>query len=267
MVQEIRKLEVFSYFFRSNDMNAAITLERVTFQHSPDARLVDISVTIPDAAVTAVVGLSGSGKSTLLQLINGMVRPHSGSVSLFGKPIDYERLPHLRRRIGYMAQGPGLFPHLTVEKNIALASRIRKEDPSDERINHLMTRMGLALSYRKRHPYQLSGGEQQRAAICMALYTRPSVLLMDESLGALDVITRTEIQLQLAQLQKAEQCTMIFITHDMQEALRLGDRLLVMHEGHVEAFGTTHEVQSSKSELVQKLFAYSLLTPLPSARS
>lgn len=239
-------------------MNAAITLERVTFHHRPETLAIDINLTIPEAEVTAVVGLSGSGKSTLLQLINGMIRPQRGRVSVFGEPIDYNRLQPLRRRIGYMTQGPGLFPHLTIEKNIALASRIRNEDPSDERIDHLMTRMGLATSYRRRHPHQLSGGEQQRAAICMALYTRPEVLLMDESLGALDVITRADIQQQLAELQKAERCTIVLITHDMHEAMRMGNRLLVLHKGRVEAYGTTQEVQLSKSELVQKLFAYAI---------
>ena len=238
-------------------MRYAISLDDLVFQYNAGSRPLQFNLAFPEGMITAVVGVSGSGKSTLLQLINGMVRPDRGRVSVAGEPIDYARLQALRRNIGYMAQGPGLFPHLTIEKNIALASRIRGEVVEQERITQLMEGVGLPASYRQRHPYQLSGGEQQRAAICMALYNRPPILLMDESLGSLDAITRAEIQEQLATLQQRERCTMVLVTHDLYEALRLGDFLLVLHQGRVEAFGTPQEVKSSPSELVQKLFAYS----------
>jgi osmoprotectant transport system ATP-binding protein len=185
------------------------------------------------------------------------VRPNSGTVMVLGSPIDYTRLAALRRTVGYMVQGAGLFPHLTIERNIGLASRIRSEVPSNERIDELMARMGLPLEYRLRYPHELSGGEQQRASICMSLYARPAIVLMDESLGSLDAITRVEIQTQLRQLQQHEQCTMVLVTHDMQEALRMGQQLLVLNQGLVEAFGSASDVRKSESKLVQKLFAYS----------
>ncbi|HTF17039.1 MAG TPA: ATP-binding cassette domain-containing protein [Chryseolinea sp.] len=237
-------------------MSHAILFEDVVFRYHPQSQPLRLNVALADGQVTAVVGLSGSGKSTLLQLINGMVRPEKGSVSVLGHPIDYTRLQDLRRKVGYMVQGAGLFPHLTIEKNIGIASRIMHEPVSEERINDLMEQMGLPRSYRQRHPYQLSGGEQQRAAICMALYARPPVLLMDESLSSLDAITRVEVQGQLLALQEHEHCTVVLVTHDMQEALRLGDQLLVLNDGSVQAFGSLQEVRSSPNEHVQKLFAY-----------
>jgi osmoprotectant transport system ATP-binding protein len=125
-----------------------------------------------------------------------------------------------------------------------------------------MARMQLPPEFRQRYPYQLSGGEQQRAAICMALYGKPPILLMDESLGSLDSITRVEIQDQLLALQAEEKYTTVMVTHDLQEALRFGDYLLVLNKGSVEAQGTPQEVQSSSSELVQKLFAYAAGSPI-----
>jgi osmoprotectant transport system ATP-binding protein len=239
-------------------MSHPIVLENVVFQHPGNERPLRLNVAFQQGQITAVVGPSGSGKSSLLQLINGLVRPNSGTVVVSGRPIDYTRLSALRRTIGYMVQGAGLFPHLSIERNIGLASRIRSEALSSDRIDELMTRMGLPLDYRLRYPHELSGGEQQRAAICMSLYARPAIVLMDESLGSLDAITRVEIQTQLRQLQRHEQCTMVLVTHDMQEALRMGQQLLVMNQGLVEAFGTAAEVRKSESNLVQKLFAYSI---------
>ncbi|MEJ1237954.1 ATP-binding cassette domain-containing protein [Chryseolinea sp. T2] len=238
-------------------MSSPIVFERVTFRHGAQSPSVDLDLSLPEGKVTTIVGPSGSGKSTMLQLINGLLRPNSGTVSVFGKPIDYQALQTLRRRIGYLVQGTSLFPHLTIEQNIALTARIRGEVTESKRIDELMSRMGLPLSYRQRHPRQLSGGEQQRAAICMVLYGSPSILLMDESLGSLDAITRIEIQQQLLTLQAEAHYTTVLITHDMTEALRLGDQLLVLSHGNVEAMGTAVEVQQSSSELVQKLFRYS----------
>ena len=236
-------------------MSQPISFEDVVFKYHPLSKPLQLNVAFAQGKVTAIVGLSGSGKSTLLQLINGLLRPDKGMIRVLGNPINYSRLQDLRRKIGYVAQGAGLFPHLTIEKNIGLASKIIGETLSNERVDELMDRMGLPHEYRQRHPYQLSGGEQQRAVICMALYARPPVVLMDESMGSLDAITRIEIQDQLLQLQDHEKCTIVLVTHDMQEALHLGDQLMVLNAGIVEAFGSPQDVQSSKSELIQKLFA------------
>ncbi|MGC3945495.1 MAG: ATP-binding cassette domain-containing protein [Chryseolinea sp.] len=243
-------------------MSSPIVFDRVKFRHSTPSLAVSLDLSLPEGQVTAIVGPSGSGKSTALQLINGLLRPDSGTVSVFGKPIDYQSLQTLRRRIGYLVQGTSLFPHLTIEQNIALTARIRGEAVESKRIDNLMGRMGLPLTYRQRHPHQLSGGEQQRAAICMVLYGSPSILLLDESLGSLDAITRIEIQQQLLELQAEARFTTVLITHDMTEALRLGNQLLVLSHGNVEAMGTATEVQHSRSELVQKLFRYAAVQHL-----
>jgi osmoprotectant transport system ATP-binding protein len=238
-------------------MSAAISFENVVYQHQPQSSPLRLHAQFPRDKVTAIVGPSGSGKSTLLQLINGLLRPESGTVGVLGNAIDYAHVQSLRRKIGYMIQSAALFPHLTIQQNIGLASRIKGENVSEERIDALMAKMALPRHFKQRHPYQLSGGEQQRAVICMALYGKPQILLMDESLGSLDAITRVEIQNQLLALHAEEKYTTVMVTHDLQEALRFGDFLLVLNKGSIEAHGTPSEVQSSPSLLVQKLFAYS----------
>src|SRR5260370_1875453 len=145
---------------------------------------------------TAVVGPSGSGKSTLLQLINGLVRPSSGTVHVHGKPIDYDRLPELRRQIGYAVQGTGLFPHLTVERNITLLARLGgwEAERISARAQELMERIGLPWTFATRYPHELSGGQQQRVGLCRSLKLRPPRFLLSEPFDALDPITHSRIQ-------------------------------------------------------------------------
>jgi osmoprotectant transport system ATP-binding protein len=221
-----------------------ITLENISKFYGDQQALLDIELTFTDDVTTAVVGPSGSGKSTLLQMINGLVRPNHGTVVVFGKPIDYQRLPELRLHIGYAVQGTGLFPHLTVEANITLLARLIKWDAEriKARTEELMELVNLPFSYVQRYPHELSGGEQQRVGLCRAMMLNPQVFLLDEPFGALDPITRNEIQREFLHLQRSEARTIILVTHDLREALKLAQRLVILDQGRLVQHGTCAEI-------------------------
>ncbi|MBI3014701.1 MAG: ATP-binding cassette domain-containing protein, partial [Candidatus Tectomicrobia bacterium] len=201
-------------------VGSQVFLEGVSKFYGGETALADIHLAFTDLVTTAVVGPSGSGKSTLLQLINGLIRPTRGKVSVFGNPIDYERLPQLRLRIGYAVQGTGLFPHLTVWENITLLARLARWEPERVRARgqDLMRLVDLPLSFERRYPYELSGGQQQRVGLCRAMILNPKIFLLDEPFGALDPMTRNEIHQEFLHLQKLEARTMILVTHDLREA-------------------------------------------------
>ena len=223
---------------------AQIALEKVSKVYGDEKALQDIDLTFTDDVTTAVVGPSGSGKSTLLQVINGLVRPSRGTVSVFREPIDYGRLPELRLRIGYAVQGTGLFPHLTVEENITLLARLAKWDVEQikARTEELMRLVNLPLSFAQRYPHELSGGQQQRVGLCRAMVLNPRIFLLDEPFGALDPITRNEIQREFLHLQQMEARTIVLVTHDLREALKLAQRLVVLDRGSLVQHGTRQEI-------------------------
>jgi len=223
---------------------AQIALEKVSKVYGDEKALQDIDLTFTDDVTTAVVGPSGSGKSTLLQVINGLVRPSGGTVSVFREPIDYGRLPELRLRIGYAVQGTGLFPHLTVEENITLLARLAKWDVEQikARTEELMRLVNLPLSFAQRYPHELSGGQQQRVGLCRAMVLNPRIFLLDEPFGALDPITRNEIQREFLHLQQMEARTIVLVTHDLREALKLAQRLVVLDRGSLVQHGTRQEI-------------------------
>jgi osmoprotectant transport system ATP-binding protein len=234
-----------------------ISFQGVSKAYDKEAALLDVTVAFVDGVTTAVVGPSGSGKSTLLQLINGLVRPSSGTVQVFGKPIDYDRLPQLRRQIGYAVQGTGLFPHLTVERNITLLARL--VGWSTERIRtraqELMERVGLPWTFATRYPHQLSGGQQQRVGLCRAMMLQPPLFLLDEPFGALDPVTRNDIQQEFLRLQQSEPRTIVLVTHDLPEALRLAQRLIVLDRGRIAQQGPGEEIVNAPAdELVRNFF-------------
>ncbi len=234
-----------------------IVLEHVTKSYGTAVVLDDVTLTFPDAVTTAVVGSSGSGKSTLLQTLNGLARPTSGSVVVFGSPIDYGHLPELRRRIGYAVQGTGLFPHMTVEQNITLLARLNGWDAKriDGRARDLMAKVGLPWEHAARYPHQLSGGQQQRVGLCRAMMLDPPVFLLDEPFGALDPVTRREIHREFLQLQAAEPRTMILVTHDLSEALKLAQHLVLIDRGKVLQQGPCKEVIAEPAnEFVRNFF-------------
>ena len=234
-----------------------IQLDDVTKSYGTETALRNVSVAFADSVTTAVVGSSGSGKSTLLQLINGLVRPSTGTVRVFGKPIDYDRLPELRRQIGYAVQGTGLFPHLTVERNITLLARLVgwSTERSRTRARELMERVGLPWTFATRYPHELSGGQQQRVGLCRAMMLQPPLFLLDEPFGALDPVTRNDIQQEFLRLQQSEPRTMVLVTHDLREALRLAQRLIVLERGRIAQHGPGEEIVNAPAdEFVRNFF-------------
>jgi osmoprotectant transport system ATP-binding protein len=242
---------------------AQITFENVSKFYGDEKALQDVFLTFTDLVTTAVVGPSGSGKSTLLQLINGLVTPSRGTVFVYGKPIDYQHLPELRLSIGYALQGTGLFPHLTIETNITLLARLARWSPEQigARTEELMRLVNLPLSYAHRYPHELSGGEQQRVGLCRAMVLRPHIFLLDEPFGALDPITRNEIHREFLHLQEAEARTIVLVTHDLREALKIAQRLVVLDRGRVVQHGTCTEIlQQPANAFVHNFFQSQLGT-------
>ncbi|WP_106477038.1 ATP-binding cassette domain-containing protein [Phytohalomonas tamaricis] len=204
-----------------------------------------INLELPDHAVTAIVGASGCGKSTLLNLINGLLCPDRGEVTVFGKPLDYDHLPAVRRRIGYAVQQIGLMPHLRVRDNVQLLATLEKWDQSrrQARIEKLFTLMDLDLALLERYPHQISGGQAQRVGLCRAMMLEPPLLLLDEAFSAVDPITRVEVHERFEYLQQEEKRAVVLVTHDMAEAIKLADHLVVMGPGRVLQAGSPDEIQ------------------------
>ena len=233
-----------------------IVLERVSKSYGDEPALREVSLAFEDDITTAVIGPSGSGKSTLLQLINGLVRPNGGSIRVFGRPMDYTRLPELRLQMGYAVQGTGLFPHMTVLENITLLARLKRWERSRllERAEQLMHLVNLPRDLARRYPHELSGGQQQRVGLCRAMMLNPPIFLLDEPFGALDPITRSEVHNEFLQLQKSEARTTVLVTHDMREALRLARQIVILDRGRVVQVGTPVDVRKRPAdEFVRKL--------------
>jgi osmoprotectant transport system ATP-binding protein len=213
----------------------AVTLHQVGKEYAGNPVIRDISVCFPEDSVTAIIGRSGSGKSTLLRMINGLVRPDRGSLEVLGEPIDYGALVALRRRIGYAVQGTGLFPHLTVSENISLSAKLEGWDAPRilARMARLRELVQLDTDLLDRYPFELSGGQQQRVGLARAMVLNPPLLLLDEPFAALDPLTRLDIHEQLQHLQHLEPRSILLVTHDMREALKLADRVLLLEGGRV----------------------------------
>lgn len=237
-----------------------INAEQLSVRIGDHTVLHDVSLSFPALQITAIIGRSGSGKSTLLRTINGLVTPTSGRVLLDGRDFRIAQAQAERLNMGYVVQGVGLFPHLTVEKNIAIASRlIPVLFETEARVRELLERVGLPSHYRSKYPRELSGGEQQRVGICRALFLDPPVLLMDEPFSALDPITRTELQQEVLRLQHARARTVVFITHDMREAQKLADHVAVLEGGTVIQTGPAAEViERPQHPVVRQLIEASL---------
>ena len=234
-----------------------IRLEHVTKSFGRYKALDDVSIVVEEGEFLTVIGRSGCGKTTMLRMINGLQKPDSGKVYAAGEDVGEADLIRLRRKIGYVIQNKGLFPHMTVEKNIIYVPVISGQ--KDKRQNRklaeeLIGLVGLEREMLDRYPEELSGGQQQRVGIARALASRPKLLLMDEPFGALDEITKRAMQNELLALQKKLGRTVVFITHDIREAMKLGDRVLVMEQGKIAQCDTPENVKKNPAdEFVKEL--------------
>ena len=230
-----------------------------TFDNGRTFAVRDLSLQVNTGETVVLLGSSGCGKTTTLKMINRLIEPTEGIVEVNGEDVMAQDPVDLRRRIGYVFQGIGLFPHMTIEENVELVPRLLGWDPKrrQERAEALLELVGLSpREYAARFPDELSGGEQQRVGVARALAADPDYLLMDEPFGALDALTRETLQQEMLTLKKRLNKTIIFVTHDIFEALLIGDRIVVLHQGHLEQFGTKEEVlHHPATEFVHDLFA------------
>ncbi|WP_051951501.1 ABC transporter ATP-binding protein [Actinacidiphila yeochonensis] len=211
-----------------------IEIDSITKRYADGTVAVDgLSLAVPDGSVTVLVGPSGCGKTTTLRMINRMVEPSSGRILLDGQDVLQQPVNTLRRSMGYVIQNAGLFPHRTIVDNIATVPRLLGWDRRRARARaaELMERVGLDTALAKRYPYQLSGGQQQRVGVARALAADPPVLLMDEPFSAVDPIVRKQLQAELLRIQEELGKTIVFVTHDIDEAIRLGDMVAVLRTG------------------------------------
>jgi osmoprotectant transport system ATP-binding protein len=238
---------------------AVVAFEHVTKRYpgSTDPAVDDLTFTVPAGEICVLVGPSGSGKTTTMKMINRLIEPTAGRITIDGQ--DVMRLPavELRRQIGYVIQQVGLFPHLTVAENIAVVPRLQrwKEQRIQERVDELCELVGLdPATFRSRYPSALSGGERQRVGVARAMAADPSVMLMDEPFGAVDPIRRDRLQNEFLRLQARLRKTIVFVTHDVDEAIKMADRICILQRGGVLAQYDTPEaiLANPASEFVER---------------
>lgn len=233
-----------------------ILFENVSKEYEKGKPVVsDVDLEIKDGEFFVFIGPSGSGKTTTLKMINRLIPLTSGFIRIDGKPISDYNLQELRWNIGYVLQQIALFPNMTVEENITIVPEMKKWSKDDmyNRVTELLDSVGLEPeAYRNRKTAELSGGEQQRIGVIRALAANPDIILMDEPFSALDPISKRNLQRDVAKLQKKLNKTVVFVTHDMQEALALGDRICLMNNGKIEQIGTPDEIRKQpKNDFVR----------------
>ncbi|HEV2010851.1 MAG TPA: ABC transporter ATP-binding protein [Candidatus Limnocylindria bacterium] len=213
---------------------ATLEFRDVTKRYTDQVAVAGLSLTVPAGKICVLVGPSGSGKTTSLKMVNRLIEPTSGAILIDGTDVLREDPVQLRRRIGYVIQQVGLFPHQTIEENVGTVPRLLgwPKDKIRTRSIELLALVGLdPKRYATRYPAQLSGGERQRAGVARALAAEPPVMLMDEPFGAVDPIVRERLQGELLRIQRDQGTTVLFVTHDVDEAIRLGDRIAIMRDG------------------------------------
>jgi osmoprotectant transport system ATP-binding protein len=222
-----------------------LKFENVTKMYKEGVKAVnDVSLHVKEGEFICFIGPSGCGKTTTMKMINRLIEPSEGSIYINGENVLDKDPVQLRREIGYVIQQIGLFPHMTIEENIALVPKLLKwpEDKRKERAAELLQLVDMDPSYLKRYPHELSGGQQQRIGVLRALAAEPPLILMDEPFGALDPITRDGLQEEFKKLQKTLGKTIVFVTHDMDEAIKLADRIVILRDGEVVQFGTPDDI-------------------------
>jgi osmoprotectant transport system ATP-binding protein len=238
--------------------SAAIRFRGVSFSRGNRPILHDLDLAVPQGETLALVGRSGAGKSTILKLINALLIHESGEVTVLGRATGDWNAFDLRRKIGYVLQEVGLFPHLTVAANIEIVPRLLGWDDRRiaSRVDELLDLVGLpAAEFGARHPQELSGGQRQRVGVARALAADPPILLMDEPFGALDPVTRSEMHVEFRRIQQQLQRTVVIVTHDMVEALALGTRVGIIADGRVAAIDVPGAIIRCTDARVRPLLA------------
>lgn len=226
-------------------MNNVIEFKKVKKLYNEKIVIENLNLSIEQGEFITVIGSSGCGKTTLLKMINGLSMATSGDVVVNGENLNNRNLIDLRRNIGYVIQGSVLFPHMTVEKNISYVLDLvnkKDKDKNKKRVCELLKLVCLDEDLLSRYPDELSGGQQQRVGIARALAASPEIVLMDEPFGAVDEITRKNLQNEIKNIHKKTGVTIVFVTHDISEALTLGTKVLVMNKGAVEQFDTPQNI-------------------------
>ena len=232
-------------------MGECIRFDRVSVRYGDIRALDDFSLSIEEGEFLTIIGRSGCGKTTALRLINGLRAPDDGAVYVYGQNVREADLIELRRGIGYAIQEVGLFPHMTVRENIAYVPSLTRSwsrAEKEKNVNQLLRIVGLDPAVAKRHPGELSGGQRQRVGIARAIAARPKILLMDEPFGAVDEITRRSLQEEILRLQRELSLTVVFVTHDINEAERLGTRMLIMDAGKIVQIDRPEEIRRAPAD-------------------
>ncbi len=234
----------------------AIEYKNICMSYNGKKIIENFNLEIEKGEFVTIIGSSGCGKTTILKMVNKLIVPTSGNIIVCGECTNSRDIIELRRSIGYAIQGSVLFPHLTVEKNIAYVPNLISKDKNmtERAVKKWMKIVGLDESLRKNYPDQLSGGQQQRVGIARALAGEPEIVLMDEPFGAVDEITRATLQDEIIRIHKETGVTIMFVTHDINEALKLGTKVLVMNNGKIQQYGTPSEIRDNPAnEFVKAL--------------
>lgn len=237
-------------------MTKVVELKNIYKKYGNKVILKDFNLTLNKGEFLCVVGSSGSGKTTIMRMINGLIIPDGGEVLINGKNIKEENILSLRRKIGYAIQGNALFPHMTIYENIGYVPKLENKgkEEIDDIVNNMLNLVDLPNDIKNKYPHELSGGQQQRVGIARAYANKPNILLMDEPFGAVDSITRHNLQKDLKKIHGKNNCTIVFITHDIAEALKLSTHILVLNEGKIEQYGTSEEIKNNpKTDFVKNL--------------
>lgn len=234
----------------------AIEYKNICMSYNGKKIIENFNLEIEKGEFVTIIGSSGCGKTTILKMVNKLIVPTSGNIIVCGECTNSRDIIELRRSIGYAIQGSVLFPHLTVEKNIAYVPNLINKDKNmtERAVKKWMKIVGLDESLRKNYPDQLSGGQQQRVGIARALAGEPEIVLMDEPFGAVDEITRATLQDEIIRIHKETGVTIMFVTHDINESLKLGTKVLVMNNGEIQQYGTPSEIRDNPAnEFVKAL--------------
>lgn len=238
-------------------MNTAIEFKNIKKVYGNKVVLERFNFSVAKGEFVTIIGSSGCGKTTVLKMINGLIESTSGDIFVDGSNILDKNLTELRRNIGYAIQGSVLFPHMTVEQNISYVPNLinkKNKEKTKLAVSKWMKLVGLDEELKERYPAELSGGQQQRVGIARALAASPEILLMDEPFGAVDEITRGQLQIELKQIHKKTEITVLFVTHDISEALKLGTKVLVKDKGQVQQYAKPDDLlRNPNTDFVKQL--------------